>query len=100
MPSSSSPQITFTGAPLGREIKKSERDYPLPRLDSLLHVLLSFLTQRCSYFNRPDAEIFIVAAVERMLTEKDVNRGKRKHDITFVRSEDLLHSLILRWINP
>ena len=35
-----------------------------------------------------------MAAVERMMTENDVNRGKRKHDITFVRGEDLLHSLI------
>lgn len=39
-----------------------------------------------------------MAVVDRMMTENDVNRGKRKHDITIVRSEDLLRSLILRWI--
>ena len=39
-----------------------------------------------------------MAAVERMMTEDDVNRGEIKHDFTFVRGEDLLHSLILRWI--
>jgi hypothetical protein len=93
MPSSSTPQITFTGAPLGREVKKSEKDYPFHDSTHFSVYSFLFLTQRCSYFNRQDAEIFIVAAVERVM-----NRGKRKHDITFVRGEDLHHSLILRWI--
>ena len=35
-------------------------------------------------------------AVERLMTENVVNRGKRKHNITFARSGALLHCLILR----
>jgi hypothetical protein len=66
IPSSSTLQITLTGASLGREIKKSEKG--LPFHDSLLRFLPPFLTQRCSYFNRRDREIFTVAAVERMMT--------------------------------
>jgi len=47
-----------------------------------------------------------VAVVERMMTENDVNRGKRKHDITFVMGEDLSKTrigvdgwIILGWIS-
>jgi hypothetical protein len=84
-PSSSPLQITFTRAPLDREIKKSEKKIPFHRPSHFLRSFRFLLTRRCSYFNRQDGEIFILAAVDRKMTVSVVNTGRIKHNITYVK---------------